>query len=109
MAPTAPTTLVSKGGWSPATEAAIPARTPCTFKGRASTPLSSPGSCCDRRTAPMLCRHSTARFSAPSEVRVWGIPLGCPADSIGDSEKFTLEDQGDFTVCIKTFDGLYVS
>ena len=58
----------------------------------------------------MHCRHSTARFSAPSEVRVWGgFRSDAAVDSIGDSEKFTLEDQGDFTVCIKTFNGLYIS
>ena len=38
-----------------------------------------------------------------------GFSSDTPVDSIGDSEKFTLEDQGDFTVCIKTFDGTYIS
>lgn len=38
-----------------------------------------------------------------------GFSSDTPVDSIGDSEKFTFEDQGDFTVCIKTFDGTYIS
>ena len=38
-----------------------------------------------------------------------GFSTNTPVDSIGDSEKFTFEDQGDFTVCIKTFDGTYIS
>jgi hypothetical protein len=40
---------------------------------------------------------------------VGGFRSDIPVDSIGDSEKFTLEDQGDFTVCIKTFNGTYIS
>jgi hypothetical protein len=38
-----------------------------------------------------------------------GFRSDIPVDSIGDHEKFTLEDQGDFTVCIKTFNGTYIS
>ncbi len=38
-----------------------------------------------------------------------GFSSDTPVDSIGNSEKFTFEDQGDFTVCIKTFDGTYIS
>ena len=38
-----------------------------------------------------------------------GFTSDTPVDSIGNAEKFTLEDQGDFTVCIKTFDGTYIS
>ena len=40
---------------------------------------------------------------------VGGFRSDTPVDSIGDSEKFTFEDQGDFTVCIKTFNGTYIS
>ena len=40
---------------------------------------------------------------------VGGFRSDIPVDSIGDFEKFTLEDQGDFTVCIKTFNGTYIS
>ena len=40
---------------------------------------------------------------------VGGFRSDTPVDSIGNSEKFTLEDQGDFTVCIKTINGTYIS
>lgn len=48
-------------------------------------------------------------LSAVGGPGVGGFRSDTPVDSIGDSEKFTLEDQGDFTVCIKTFSGLYIS
>jgi hypothetical protein len=40
---------------------------------------------------------------------VGGFRSDVPVDSIGYAEKFTLEDQGDFTVCIKTTNGTYIS
>ena len=48
-------------------------------------------------------------LSAVGGPGVGGFRSDAAVDSIGDSEKFTLEDQGDFTVCIKTFNGLYIS